>query len=280
MNASELLQTSSGDSVQKIRSNIPIIFLAGSGGGAPDLDVFRRGPDDDTHVEVIGYPHWSQFQQSHLSAQAIISDLATQIAVKIPEGPIRIIGHSIGGHLGYGVGIHLQARGRALAGLCAIDSFMFASSEAASGWQRRALKQACELLLAGKGKEFLEFVRSRLWRLFIRLSGHRLAGFLSASGPSVATAGLDPILDKELSMRYLTQAVAAWMASVEREPVVLDAPVIFLRTAIRADDDAAWRQRCSSLEVTEIKGQHHSLFEPENRGALHDAFIAATRDWR
>lgn len=283
MSTSELLQASSDSSEQQMSSQHPIIFLAGSGGGAPDLSVFRNGPNDDTRIEVVGYPHWRRFQASDLSAQAIISDLTAQITAKIPEGPIRIIGHSIGGHLGYGVGIHLQATGREIAGLCAIDSFMFASSEAATGWQGRALKQALELLRAGQIGALSEFVRSRLWRLLIRLTGSRLVGLLSAlgaGGQSASKINLDPVLDKELSMRYLTQAVAGWMASTLRAPVVLKAPVVLLRTAVRAEDDAAWRQRCSRLEIKEIRGQHHSLFEPENSSQLHEAFIAGTRSWR
>jgi hypothetical protein len=34
------------------------------------------------------------------------------------------------------------------------------------------------------------------------------------------------------------------------------------------------------MEIFEIAGQHHTLFEPENIGSLREAFVTATRGWR
>jgi thioesterase domain-containing protein len=106
-----------------------VLFLPGAGGGAPDLEVFREGVQDATRFEVIGYPGWKRYVADGFSAEALIAELAAQIVAKVPHGPIRIIGLSIGGHFGYAIGLHLQAMGREITGLCAIDSFMIESSE-------------------------------------------------------------------------------------------------------------------------------------------------------
>ena len=81
-------------------------------------------------------------------------------------------------------------------------------------------------------------------------------------------------------MRLLVRTTAPWLASLDRQPEALDARAILLRTRLTASDDAAWRRRCPNIEIFEIPGQHHTLFEPENVAALHETFIAATRDWR
>jgi thioesterase domain-containing protein len=269
--------------VNGMDASAPIIFLSGAGGGTPDLNVFLEGGHDATRFEVISYPDWRRCIADDFSAEVLIEQLATQIMTKVPQGPIRIIGLSIGGHLGYAIGVHLQAMGREIAGLCAIDSFMFASSGPLPGWKGRALEQGFELLRQRRILEFASFLRFKFWRALVRLAGSRLPGLLKAfpfSSRSSSVLAIDPVFDKELSMRLLIRTVAPWMVSLDREPVALKAPAILLRTAVTAGDDAAWRRRCSSLQIFEIEGQHHNLFEPENVGSLRDAFFTGTRGWR
>jgi thioesterase domain-containing protein len=262
-------------------SSFPVIFLPGAGGGAPDLDVFREGAEDVTRFEVIGYPGWRRLVADRLSAEVLIADLVAQIVTRVPRGPIRIVGFSIGGHFGYAAALRLQAMGREIAGLCSIDTFMMVSPELSEGWKSRALAEGLELLRGRRFREFTRFVRSRFWRGLFRLAGSRMSSLLqrlsSSRRPSVSAS--DPIFERELRVRLLIQAVAPWIASLDREPVPLKAPAILIRTRMTASDDAAWRRRCPNIEIFEIPGQHHTLFEAENIASLHEAFITATRSW-
>jgi thioesterase domain-containing protein len=122
--------------------------------------VFRAGGEDTTRFEIIGYPDWRRCIADGFSAELLIEDLAAQIATKVPRGPIRIIGLSLGGHLGYALGIHFQAMGREIAGLCAIDSSTFVSSELSAGWKGRALEQGFELLRERRIGEFANSLRN------------------------------------------------------------------------------------------------------------------------
>ena len=201
------------------------------------------------------------------SAEGLIADLAEQIVTKVPRGPIRIVGLSIGGHFGYAAALRLQAMGREIAGLCAIDSFMIVSSEPSAGWQGRALAEGLELLRGRRFGEFTRFLRSKFWRALLRLAGGRLPRLLqgfSSSGKLPSVSGLDPIFEEELRMRLLVRETAPWIASLDREPVALKAPTVLLRTGVTAGDDDAWRRRCPNIEIFEITGQHHTLFEAEN----------------
>jgi len=80
-------------------------------------------------------------------------------------------------------------------------------------------------------------------------------------------------------MRLLIEIAAPWIASLDQKPVALMTPAILLRTALTDGDDHIWRTRCPNIKIFEIPGQHHTLFEPENVGALRKAFLAATCDW-
>ena len=104
-----------------------IIFLPSAGGGWLDLNALRVGPGDVTRFETIGYPGWRRYIQKDFSADTLIAELAAQIEAKVPHGPIRIIGQSIGAHFGYAAALRLQAKGREITGFCAIDAFMIVS---------------------------------------------------------------------------------------------------------------------------------------------------------
>ena len=264
-------------------SSFPVIFLSGAGGGAPDLNVFRERADDTTSFEVISYPGWKRYVADGFSAQVLIADLTEQIAARVPQGPIRIVGLSIGGHLGYAAALRLLSMGREVAGFCAIDTFMIASSKPSAGWKGRAFAQGLELLRGRRFGELVRFLRSKFWRALVRLSGNRLPGLLqrfSSSGRSPSLSDFDPVFEEELSMRLLIEVAAPWVASLDRNPVALNAPAALLRTRQTAGDDPIWRSRCPKIEIFEIQGQHHSLFEPENAGSLREAFLTATRGWR
>jgi thioesterase domain-containing protein len=258
-----------------------IAFLPGAGGDGPDLDVFRDGPDDPNQIVFIGYPGWRRYVIDGYSADALIDELAASIAGKIPAGPIRIIGVSLGGHLGYAAGLRLQAQGREIAGLCAIDSMMIESSAPSAGWKQRALELALEQLRERRLGDLARFLRSRFWRGLARVLGDRLPGIARRCSARLPLAlAIDPIFEQELSMRLLIRTIAPWMASVDRNPVALEAPAVLLRTGLAAGDDDAWRRRCPDINIFEIPGKHHTLFDAENVGTLHELFVNATPNWR
>jgi thioesterase domain-containing protein len=260
----------------------PVIVLPGAGGGAPDLAVFSVGFGDETRFEAIAYPGWPRYVLDGFTASVLIADLAAQIATRVPRGPIRIVGISIGGHFGYAAALHLQASGREIAGFCAVDTFMVSSAAPSAGWSGRALARGSDLLRKFRIGEFSGFLRSLFWRALFRLAGSRLPGLLRGfahSGRLPWIFGFDPKFEEELSMRLLIREVAPWIASLDREPVALMAPTILLRTRFAAGDDAPWRRRCPGIKIIEIPGDHQTLFEPENVGSLHESFITATRDW-
>jgi thioesterase domain-containing protein len=253
-----------------------VIFLPPAGGGTPA--IFRDALERTTRFETVGYPGWRRYVDGNFSAEALISELTTEIAQKIPDGPIRVVGMSLGGHLGYAAALRLQAMGREIAGLCAIDSFMIDSSDPSPGWKGRALKQGLELLRKGRIGEFSEFIRSKFWRAVLRLSTSGASGLRTPA--SVLTQTADPILEEELSMRLLLREVAPWIASLDHAPVPLNAPTAFLRTRMNAADDSAWRRRCPNCTVAELPGDHHTLLEPENVGSLREAVITSLQSWK
>jgi thioesterase domain-containing protein len=258
------------------------VFIPGSGGGAPDLSGLKTGPDDHTWFIPITYPGWRRYVAPDFTPALLMAELAAEIAARVPSGPIRIIGLSMGGHFGYLAALQLQAQGRKVEGLCAIDSFMVVTASATPGWKGRAASEALELVVQGRIGELLLLARSKFWRAVLRGLGNRLPGFLRNASRIdwlCKALELDPILKLELDIRMLAREVAPFLARIDDQPVTLSAPMAFLRTKLNADNDTFWRARCPNFTPYDIIGGHHTLFEPENIGSLRDAFVKATRSW-
>ena len=266
-----------------IERTFPTIFLPGSGNYAPDLTLLRSGPDDGMRFETVYYPGWRRFASGGFTSEAMIAELAAKIAAKVPHGPIRIVGLSIGGHFGYAAALRLRAQGREIGGFCAIDSFMIDTAEATPGWQGRALAQALELLKKRRFGEFAAFARSKFWRAMLRLLTNQFPNLMrnfSSYGTNGGLSTIDPLLEQEMSMRLLVRETAPWLASLDKAPLPLEAPAILLRTPTTAGDDQAWQRRCPHLKIHVVTGNHHSLFEPEHVDSLRQAFVAATSEWQ
>jgi thioesterase domain-containing protein len=260
----------------------PIIVLPGASGKIPSLTIFGANPADEGVFKPISYPGWQRYTAKGFSAGVLIEDLVSQIESIVPQGPIRILGISIGGHFGYAAALRLQASGRAIDGFCAIDTFMIASAAPRVGWKGRALEHGLMLLRERRMGDLSTFVRTRSWRALLRLAGNRLPRALQVLGSSArlsALARVDNTIEEEVSMRMLIRETAAWAASLDRDPIALMAPTILIRTSESVRDDIAWRRRCPGIKIFEVPGTHHTIFEPENVLPLHRTFVTATRDW-
>jgi thioesterase domain-containing protein len=261
----------------------PCVFLPGAGGLAPDLSLLRAGPSDRTQFVTIAYPGWKRYVAGDFSPDGLIRELTDSIVAIVPSGPIGMIGMSLGGHFCYAIALDLRSRGREVAGVCVIDSFMVSSSAPSRGWVGRALAEALDRLRKRKFREFGEILASRFWRALLRLAGPGLPGLmrrLSGANAGSPDAGPGSLPEFELSMRLLLREMAPWVASLDRDPVALEIPVALLRTSRTRGDDAAWMRRCPNIHIYEVPGSHHTLFDPGNIAGLRAAFSAATRDWR
>ena len=149
----------------------PVIFLDGAGGGATDLSVLRLAPDDELEFKRVVYPGWRRYIAEDFSALALLTELTDEVVRRVPAGPIVLVGMSLGGHFCYAIALELLARGREVAGVCLIDSFMVHSAGPRKGWMRRAVEDALYPLRRGYGREFLRHLLSKVYRALLRLAG-------------------------------------------------------------------------------------------------------------
>jgi thioesterase domain-containing protein len=249
-----------------------VIVLPGAGNTALDLSMFAA-PSDAICFRAIAYPGWQRLIDGSFSVRILVTELASQIAAIVPQGPIRILGYSIGGHFGYAAALALQARGREIAGFCAVDSFIIPPAT-----HRAPVRNGYRLLRQGRFGGFL-------CRTIIRSAGDRLPSLLGSLAPS---GRLPATFAEEARMHLLIRQTEPWIRSLK--PIALKAPAILFRTQECAGDDGAWRQRCPDMEIFEIPGDHHTISEilensrnlettlaPNNIGTIRESFLNAMR---
>jgi len=256
---------------------LTVVFLPGAGNHPPDLELFKSELVDS--IVPLSYPNWQRFTSEQLSAAGLVRDLAAQVRTKAPDGPICIVGHSLGGHLGYAIGLQLQAEGRQIAGFCAIDSFMVSSVAPHKDWKQKAATRAWELLKSGRFSELALFFREKFWRLVIRLFVERRPQMLNRMSGAGKGAPADPVLENELSMRILLREMAPWIGSLDDHPRALEVPALLLRTGETMANDEVWKRRCPEIKIREVPGHHHSLFDAGNVRELQTAFHRSISSW-
>jgi thioesterase domain-containing protein len=257
------------------------VFLPGAGGAGQGITPsFAAGMKDPVRFESIRYPGWRRYVAEVFSPDLLIEELIVEIESRVPSGPIRLMGMSLGGHLAYAAALRLKERGREIAGLCVLDAFMIRTSQPTAGWLGRALDASMDLFHKRRFRDLGQLLRSKAWRTLIRLAGPRLRYALrklSTSARMNSLIAVDELVERELSLRLLIQHTAPWLVELDRQPPPLIVPAALLRTEANRSDDAAWVRRCPNMSIREVPGTHHTLFDAENIAVLRREFEAATK---
>ena len=256
-----------------------VIVLPGSGGGSPDVEPFRAGYGSTVQFRWLTYPSWRWYLKRRCF-EDLIAHLASQIEPHAPNGPLHILGFSLGGHLGYAVAMRLHKTATAVAGFCVVDAFAVSSAAARPGWMSRFGALLMRLLVERQFGELAREMHPRVWRTLLRLAAGQLVcvlTWLERFGVVTRISELDPLFEHELTMRLLLRLAAPGIAALDNDPEQFTVPTVLLRTAETASSDAYWKRRIPDIEICDIPGNHPSMMAPENMAAMGRVFEKSRR---
>ena len=264
----------------------PTFVFPGVGGFAIEPAFFCSSAEDAARFHTVVYPGWRRYVETGYSAEKLVEDLTAQIVARAPDGPIRLVGYSAGGHLAYAVALRLVASGREIGGICVIDSFVPTVAPPMTDALRTmtgALQIGIGLIRARRLDELGKYLRPRLRRAVLRLAGNRLVSVVRRIAPTGHLPWIlttDPIFEDELSLRLLRLTLEPWYSSLDREPIALSAPALLIRATYGVDVGSVWRLRCPGIKIIEFLGNHDTIMDRENSGSFRQAFIMGTSEWR
>jgi thioesterase domain-containing protein len=188
-----------------------------------------------------------------------------QVRAKASNGPVLILGYSLGAQIGWGFAHRFQRVGGTVAFFGAINGRVVATDKPDGHWLWRATRDFASDLLRGDIRAVGAFISSRFSRLLQRAAGSdlpKMAGRWARRGRLPWLLSRNPVFETELNMRLLIRAAVHWTQKIESELPPLDCPSLLVRGPDDEAFDGRWRTLCPRLDIKAVTGSHVAILQP------------------
>ena len=249
----------------------PTVFLfPGLTGDSPSLASFRNELAETANVVLIPYPDWRNMARGARRLTNLAEAALASIKKVAPDGPLHLIGYSLGGAVAFQAAATLLSEGRNIASFIILDSQI-----EPNGPGKTSIISWLKSCLSKPPKE----------RLSVAEKLTEQAGAI-ASNP-VFTTGLKWLANKDLSQfsplwrfnvrnalweAMQVRALNAWRRHEAGALTLPIAVTLFMSEEMRpnASADLGWGRRVASLNVRTTQGEHHSMLRAPYRTALSE----------
>lgn len=233
---------------------------------------FRGALADAMTVRAVDYGDWQHWAAPGFGPDALLARVVENIAAAQPSGELRLLGYSVGGHVGFAAARRLRRMGRAVGLLGILDTNL--SEHPHSGFRTERHDRATERarilrgLRAGEAAApVAEFAARRLlsprWSPLLRtLARHRHARLPGELGFH---------LHDRLRARRLLELIGPLRPDGRDAGALADVPVCIFRANEQerhAAPDLGWRHVCPEARVVAVDGGHHTMLDPPHLDAL------------
>jgi amino acid adenylation domain-containing protein/non-ribosomal peptide synthase protein (TIGR01720 family) len=241
---------------------LPLFLAPGAAGNSFAYRPLARALEP--RCAVVGYAAEVLLDREGVAIEDLGADFAQAIANRQPDGPLGLVGHSLGAAIAYAAAEILQAQGRLIERLVLIDLPARGPHEAAARDEAQWLCEIVEAIALFYGKPLLRIPRAEL---------------AAASAPRRRGIVLDRLVDAEilpagsgteLIDRLLARYRSAFAALAAWRPGRLAVPVLVVRSATTDGEaeDLGWGGLCSHLTTASAPGDHISMIVEPNVRAL------------
>jgi thioesterase domain-containing protein len=243
----------------------PILFFFP--GAGPPGEVAETLGRLFPEVEVVGitYPEWRNLTDPDRAMEHVLNGVERQVRAKVSNGPVLILGYSLGAQIGWGFAHDLQRAGGTVAFFGAINGRVVATHKPDGRWLRRAVGEFASELLRGDIRAVGAFISSRFSRLLQRAAGGdlpKMADGWARRGRLPWLLSRNPVFETELNMRLLIRAAVPWTQKIENELAPLECSSVLVRGPDDEAFDGRWRSLCPRLEIKAVTGSHAAILEP------------------
>jgi thioesterase domain-containing protein len=258
-----------------------VVLFPGLGGDDRELAALRNGTASGVRCVTLAYPDWTDIYTKPIDLDGLIAHCVAQVNALVPHGAVRLAGYSFGGTMAYEVAVALTASGREVVRLGLLDSpakpFVATKPPSLKGRWRRFETSVRD---GGVHKEIAGTIaglafRTRSPRVLLALG--RLRRFR-------LPLHLEEHLNKPITCRFREGLLLKLIDRMQTPRPPLHVPSVLFRSErqhlLDAGPDLGWGRYLTSLEIVNLKGDHHTVIKPENIGTLCKAFVDAMGDYR
>lgn len=264
----------------------PTIFLLpGMGGDEPRLVRFRMECDHLARIVALEYPDWTELLDHDGGMDVVMRHLVNQIEKVTPEGPVWLLGYSMGGHCAHALALHFVKTGRPIAFFGLLDTGDLGAAVRHHADQLK-VGQTLQMEFGRIAKDVGSLVRAirqraldRVLALFIvrRLASPRARRALSLVARYRHTQKLPSRFTYYLH-RYFNEvwgvaAVKSWHRRTNEATLPLSVPAFLLRSEAHLPDEPAdlgWEHHFPGLSVVDVPGSHETMLDPPHLKTLCD----------
>jgi thioesterase domain-containing protein len=259
----------------------PILFFFPGAGPPGDLadTLGRLFPE----VEVVGitYPGWRSLTDPERAMDHLLKGVERQVRAKASNGPVLILGFSLGAQIGWAFAHGFQQVGGIVAFFGAINGRVVGADKPDAHWMRRATRNFATVLLQGDVHALGAFVSSRLSRLLQRATDGKLPKLASRwarRGRLPWFLSRNSVFEAELSMRLLIRAAVQWTTQIESKQPPLDCPSLLVRGPDDEAFDGCWRSLCPRVVIKAVNVSHAAILQSPHFQEVVDLIKVAARE--
>jgi amino acid adenylation domain-containing protein len=267
----------------------PTIFLLpGRGGDEPRLVRFRMEWEGVARIVPLEYPDWTQLLDRDGGMEILVRHFLRRIEEELPDGPVWLLGYSMGGNCAHAIALHLVEIGRQVAFLGLLDAAATpSSSEVLSAQLQHGATPIQEALHVAK--DIARMVRAIPQKALTQVVALTLVRRLTSPWARPALSIVARYRHARLPLRFSyhlhfyfnearrVAAVSSWHRAVSEAPVPLSIPAFLFRSESHLSGEPAdlgWERHFARVEVLNLPGTHETMFEPPHLRTLCDRTLA------
>jgi thioesterase domain-containing protein len=251
-----------------------VFFLPGLfGEDDPEIAKFCEPIRASLDFLPVGYFDWAQHVETRCDFAILAEHVLKQIETRMPTGPIRMAGYSLGGHLAFATALSLEAKGRRVESLAILDAPLdFASLK---GPLSKRLRARTEQILSFNVRGGLASV---IGKVLIRERSRPILHSLLRYRNTALPFHFETDLHRKLTMQLVRRLHDGWWEKTLQEANPLQAPWNLFRSQeheASEREDLGWAPYCRNLRVIHVAGTHRGMLDPAVSGPFRAAFIDA-----
>ena len=253
----------------------PVVFMLPGlyGEKDPELEKFLGPTRAHLDLAPVNYFDWAEHVETEFEFSALAAFVLRQIESRMPEGPVRMAGYSLGGHLAYSTALALEAKGRRVEALAILDAPVDFS----------VLKGSFRKRLRTRMEQFLRFnvrggLASTISKSLIAKPSRPLLRRLTRYRQAHLPFRFEQDLHIKLTMQLARQIYGAWWHRTLSEAAPLRAPFYLFRSQEHGPEEEAglgWARYCPNLRLIQVAGTHRGMLNPAINGPFRAAFVEA-----